>query len=306
VELLTSAARRAARAGTLLAMAALAACGGSDGTGPDGGGSGRISASLDGRAWTSNTAAGMEVAAHSAPGLYVVQGGQLDGSVSTTIVITLYNIRGAGTYPLGVNATTVGGSAILVEGGRGWGTPLSGDAGTITITELTATKMVATFSFNADALSGGATGSRSVTGGHIDMPVQMLGTVGPLPDNAGSRVAASINGTQWNAATIAGGVISSGALIFSTSNTTRTIGFSLAGVSAVGTYPLTSTRVIQVTGTTTPATSWGLAAGSTGSVTVTTLTATRIAGTFNASLAPSPGTTGTLTITNGTFDLGRL
>jgi hypothetical protein len=304
VDLLTAVGARAVRLGALVAFAVLAGCGGGDATGPDGDGPVLVSASVDGKAWVSNAQGGQERATLSAPGLYILQGAQLEGSSS--IVITLYNVRGPANYPLGVNATTVGGTAIFVESGRGWSTPLSGAAGTVTITELTSSRIVGTFSFNAEAISGGATGVRAVTGGRFDMPVQTLGTVGPLPDNAGSRVTATINGSPWNAATIAGAIISSGALIFTTSTATRTIGFSLSGVSAPGTYALGGTRAIMVTGTTTPATSWGTAAGSTGSVTVETITPTRVTGIFNASLAPSPGTTGTLVITNGRFDLGRL
>ena len=37
----------------------------------------------------------------------------------------------------------------------------------------------------------------------------------------------------------------------------------------------------------------------------TTFSATRIKGTFTAVLAPGSGTTGNLTVSNGTFDVGR-
>jgi hypothetical protein len=46
--------------------------------------------------------------------------------------------------------------------------------------------------------------------------------------------------------------------------------------------------------------------GDVGTLTITSLTTTRIKGTFTASLRPQPGTaaTGTLTISSGTFDIG--
>jgi len=47
----------------------------------------------------------------------------------------------------------------------------------------------------------------------------------------------------------------------------------------------------------------GIAAGSSGMVTFTTLTATRAVGKFSFTLTPSSGATGTKTVTNGSFDL---
>ena len=307
--ILTAARARAALV-ALLAPAVLAGgCGGGDGddgTGPDGGGgAAAVTASIDGKAFASNTPAGLDRATLSAPGLYILVANQTSGTASTSLTMTLYNIRGPGTYPLGVNATTYGGTALLVESARGWSTPLSGVAGTVTLTEVSTTKLVGTFSFTATALSGGATGTRTVTNGRFDLPVQVIGSVGPLPDNYGGRVGATINGTAWNAATIAGGSLTSSGFALTATTDDRSLSFSLFQVTAPGTYALSSSRVIVVTGNGTPTQTWGVSGG-TGSVTITTATATRLTGTFNATLPPSAGATGTVTITNGTFDVGRL
>jgi hypothetical protein len=49
---------------------------------------------------------------------------------------------------------------------------------------------------------------------------------------------------------------------------------------------------------------WGTAIqGGSGTITVTSLTANRIAGTFNGILVPSSGSGGNLTVTNGAFDI---
>jgi hypothetical protein len=306
MELLTGSRRCAAGVGLL--TLALAGCGGGgdDGTGPGGGsGSARISASVDGRVWSSNAMAGMERAVLSAPGLYVVQGVETSGTNNTTITLTLYNIKGPGTYALGMTATTFGGGALVVENTRGWSTPLSGKAGTITLTEVSSTRMAGTFSFTADPITGGATGTKTITNGRFDMPVQSLGTVAALPDNAGSRVSATLNGADYNASTVATGALTTqGGLIFTSTNTERSLGFSLSNIPGPGTYPLSASRLILVGTTTTPPQQWGVQ-NSTGSVTVATMTATRVTGTFSGSLLPLAPATGTLTVTNGVFDLGR-
>jgi hypothetical protein len=52
---------------------------------------------------------------------------------------------------------------------------------------------------------------------------------------------------------------------------------------------------------------WGLTASDVGTVTITSVTATRLRGTFSATLQPQAGSSQTqpLTITGGTFDVGR-
>jgi hypothetical protein len=114
----------AARFAPLLALV-VAACGGGgddDGTGPGGGGAlGPISASIDGQAWRSIGLGGQERATLSAPGLYIWVGAETSGQNTKSITMTLYNVRGPGTYPLGVNATTVA-EARCSSMGRGAGT----------------------------------------------------------------------------------------------------------------------------------------------------------------------------------------
>ena len=77
-----------------------------------------------------------------------------------------------------------------------------------------------------------------------------------------------------------------------------------------GTYPLGAiarvmTGTLQVSPTVTNI--WTTSAtGGTGSVTITSITNTRLRGTFTATLVPLSGTntTGTVAIANGTFDMG--
>jgi hypothetical protein len=235
--------------------------------------------------------------------------------------IDLYNIAAPGTYPLGVGEKVFGGVGWVISPTplRYWLTPPSGAAGTVTVTALSDTRIAGSFSYNAPAytITGDATGTRTVTNGAFDLPVRVTGTVGPVAANAGGKMSATINGVPWNAANVSYNKASAG-VGFSGDNTSYLVGINLAGVTGPGTFNLGSSplRIINVGGPSTNPTAvnccWGgtLGASATlndaGSVTITTFTATRIAGTFTATLAPVPNTVaqGQLTVANGSFDIG--
>lgn len=310
------------RAATAALLFALGACGSSDSTDPGnggnpGGGTGQfhMTARIDGTAWASSAGSETVGVSLTLPGLYVLYGAQVGSASPYIIAISLYNIGGPGTYPLGVGPQVPGGSVVLSNATGGWATPQSGADGSITITSLTASQIAGTFSFTVNALTGSATGTRTVTQGEFMLPVKATGTVGALPDNAGSKVSATIGGAAWNAAGVAGQLsLANKLLTVASSNSTRGLGISLSGVTGPGTYALGTSggaaRLITITGVASPSTStWSsLGAGSSGSVTITSVTATRVKGTFSAVLGPAPGfqTTGTLAVANGVFDLGLL
>jgi hypothetical protein len=299
---------------TLAVAIAMVACGGDGGsTGPNGGGGNgqfRFSAKIDGANWASTAgveAVGVPV---SVPGIFALTGSQPGGQ---TIIITLYNIPGPGTYPLGTGVSVPGGNALISTTAGGWRTAQSGADGTITITTLTATRMEGTFNFTAVAFTGGATGTKTVTDGSFVLELKPTGTIGPLPDNAGHKVSATLNGASFNAADVAMIYSPGGSSFTVTGNTnTRSVTFALANITGPGTFALSTTNPIRsmgatvINGTQVVSLHNSAFAGSSGSVTITSLTATRIRGTFNAVLAAAPGSAGTMTITNGTFDVGRL
>ena len=303
----------ALRFATIALVTGTLACGGGDSTGPDGGGNGqfRFTAKIDGANWAST--AGVETVGVpvSMPGLFALTGSQLGGSAQT-IVITLYNIPGLGTYPLGTGVSVPGGNALISTAAGGWRTPQTGADGTITITTLTATRMEGTFSFTAVAFTGGATGTKTVTDGSFVLEIKPTGTIGPLPDNAGHKVSATLNGTSFNAADVSAIYSPSGSFTIAAGTNTRSLSIALSSITGPGTFALSNTIPIRqisasaFNGSTVVSIHGSSLAGSSGSVTITSLTATRIKGTFNAVLGPGPGTTGNLTITNGTFDVGRL
>jgi hypothetical protein len=301
-----------ARTAWLAALVATAACGGDGSTGPNNNNNGasRMTATVNGRAFSSNALGGLEKVVMVNRALHLVQGAQTSGTNATVILITLWNLRGPGTYPIGVGPTTVGGTGQVTENGLSWITPLTGTAGEVRITTLTDTRIAGTFTFTAEAV-GGSTGTRAVTNGQFDYPIEPMGNVVPIADNAGSRVSGTIAGNAFYGATVTGGLIASNTLIFNASSERGYyISFSLGSVSGPGTYALSTTspfRYIIAAQAASLTATWGspATAGSSGSVTITSFTPTRIAGTFTATLAANPGATGTIAVT-GSFDIGRI
>lgn len=291
-------------------LLALTACGGGDGTtGPGGGGgSNTMAAQIDGQSWTADGTTAAASAVVGVPGGYVILGTQvLSSSDARSISISLYNIGGPGTYALGVLPMVFGGIATIGEASGAWLTPLDGTAGTITITALSATRIAGTFSFTAAPGAGTAGGPRTVTAGHFDLPLK--GTATPVPDQAGSRVAATLGGTPYNASTVAVTMSGSSGLQFSTVGGDSSLTVTLTGVTAPGTYPLsTGPSLVAVVVSGKPGASqpvWGATATDVGSITVTSLTATRAKGTFSVTLAPERGKgSSTLVVSNGQFDVG--
>jgi hypothetical protein len=294
-----------------------AACsGGSDSTGPDGGGNGqfRFTAKIDGANWASNSGAERIGVTVSQPGLYTLTGIQLGGS-GLTIIMTLTNIPGPGTYPLGVGFSVAGGNVLISSAaGPGWRTAQSGADGTITITALTSSRIEGTFNFTAVPFTGGATGNKTVTDGSFTLEVKPTGTIAPLPDNAGHKVSASFNGVAFNAAEVSAGYLPSnnGSLSIAATTPARSFSVQFTGIPVgTGTYNISSAIPLRILGVTTlngtqvQSSYTSSATGSTGTITITSFTATRIKGTFTALLQPIGGQGGTMSITNGAFDIGR-
>jgi hypothetical protein len=315
---------RVRRLAVAAGLTIVVACSGGDSpTEPDntgnGGGTGtRMTATIDGQAWSASTSAGLVSALQFAPatGGYLIFGNEVTstGAPGSTMSFTVNNITGPGTYPLGVDAVSVigGFAAITSSSGTAWTTPISGAAGSITITSLTTTHIAATFEFTATGSAGGATGSRVVTNGVLDAPFQ--GNVSlptTLPDSVGSRMTAMLSGAAWNAAIVAAGT-SLGYISLTGINSQQTLIITIPQPTATGTYPLGNTpgQILMAwdPNAVAPAGArccWGVL-GDVGSITFTSLTITRAKGTFGAILSPQPGTAarGQLVITNGTFDVG--
>ncbi len=281
----------------------LAGCSGSS-TGPGGGTpAASITATVDGVPFASTTAQANAVT--TTPGSIAFSGSQIAGATVRNMTFNLAYIPGVGTYPLGTNiGSTPGGVVSYLAGTNSYTTPLSGTAGSITISTLSATRVAGTFAFTAAPVVG--SGANAVaSGGTFDVPLS-AGYVAPTAALAGSTMTATIGGTPRVMATVTGLGGGTDSRTLGGQDLTWSISISLGPFSAPGSGALTGFNVplrritIQRIGTTQ---SWGGAGSDVGTLAITTLSATRITGTFTGTLAPNGATTGTLTVTDGTFNV---
>lgn len=269
-----------------------------------------ISARLDTVAWSDAASVVVTSAASTTAGSFsIVADGRIADGTFVRLTLSMFNIRGAGEYPIGVGQSVAGASAVIAASSGGvWSTPLSGVAGTLVLTEVTATRIRGTFTMSLAPQNSLAGTTLSVTGGQFDLPVAGAGAAGVLPENAGSKVSARLGSASFNGAVVTRTLAGDGLLIQGSTDTQALL-IDLEAITAPGTYALsdgTPRRFIGVTSRRASTQEWSSGgAGSSGSVTITRITASRITGTFTATLAPSAGTTGTLSVTNGVFDVGR-
>jgi len=303
-----------------LAAVLLAACGGSGPSGPGGGGSG-FTARIDGQSWQADALGASAAAVPGVPGGLVIVGSQTTGGVTRGLTISLYNVSGPGTYALGVSADVFGGTGSVGEGsGSGgnaqtWITDDTGSAGTITLTTLSGGRIAGTFSYVA---SPGHTntvgGTRTVTDGSLDLA--LTGNLVSVPANVGSKLSAQLGSQAYYASTVTAAAhdpLGGPGMQISSVNKDHGVSFTLSGVSAPGTYALSNAGTARLlsaghNGGDADHCCWG--GGNTGadvgSITITSLTADRVKGTFSATLQPVPGKPATtpLTVASGSFDVG--
>lgn len=288
----------------------LAACGGGSGgaLGPGGGGSAAFSATINGQAWAADTLGFTITGNPGTPGSLIISGVEVVTPTNyKSLSLAVSFIGATGQYPIGINiGTTPGGTAssVVVSGATvtTYMTPLSGAAGTVTITSLTATRMKGTFSFTADP-SPGPGASLTVTNGSFDIALPSGFTAVP-PANHGSTLTASLGATPFNAATVTGlGDLALGSFVVGGQSTVHSLNIvTTSPITAPGAYTLGSGVTISVIDFQTTD-SWATLAGASGTVTVTSVGNGRVAGTFDAVLVPMGSTVGNLTITNGSFDI---
>jgi len=319
-----SAVVRATRGAIVFAPIAIAgfACSGGGASGTTGPGSGNaryyMRANIDGAAWAEDDFGASTVGARwVGAGLYTITG--YSSPLNTTVLLTLTTIRGPGTYPLGVNFGVPGGTAQVSNVSSGWTTRLSGSAGTITITSLTNTEIIGTFTFVANGvLNAPTTSTKTVTSGTFDLPVAAAGAVGPVPDNAGSIISGTIGGQPFNLATIAvttgqtrdtKGQLIGTTLVFGGSTDTQGMGASVSGITGIGTYPLTNAspattmNASLTNGAAIQSWNSGVSTSPVGGITITSWSTTRAKGTFSATLSGAIGTSSVINV-SGSFDVG--
>jgi hypothetical protein len=302
----------------LMAACVFFNCGGDSPTGSASGGSG-FTAKVEGKDWEAIPISIVAQTNFGVTGALMILGSQTIGGTTISLTITVYNVGGKGKYPLGVGSSVFGGIGQLGEGsGNGnansWITDASGAAGMAEITSVSDGRIAGTFSYLAGPGKNNTVGgNRTVTEGRFDLALK--GTLLPLPEGLGCSVSAEFNGEPYYAGTVNGfftDFTGGAGLQFSSITSLHGLSINLVGVTEPGTYALSNTapqRLMTAGRNNGPAGSccWGVnAPGDVGEITVTSITAKRMQGTFTATLKPQPGKPATedLVIRNGKFDVG--
>lgn len=125
-------------------------------------------------------------------------------------------------------------------------------------------------------------------------------------DGNSSPMSATINGTSF-AATGSSFSYSGTSLSVAGTNLAYTITVSVGLLSAPGTYAIHATSpIVYFVVSKAPSSGWDtIGAGATGTVTITSVSATHVAGTFSFSAQPQSGTTGAMVVTQGSFNMTK-
>lgn len=286
------------RLSVLLALF-LAACGSSS-TGPEGppqGNGNSLTATIDGAAFAASPLTITSASNTSQLKGTLIFSGSTMTQPSRALLMHLGRIAGPGTYPLGVNTgTNAGGTLSLVEGSVSWWTPLMGDEGTVTITSMTGGRVRGTFTATLKPLAGG-TGTIEITNGAFNVPINP-GYNAPAADDLGSVVSGTVGGQEYHGATVQG-FADGGTIIIAVSTDEYLISINMSPAE-VGTLPLSGTLPLRsvsvVRSAAFGAGSWGNLPGATGTVSIASISATRIVGSVDVSLPAAGGGGGAISV----------
>lgn len=254
------------------------------------------------------------IVASFANGIMSVAG--TDTSNATTLSFAIApTAAGTGTYTLGP-ASAANAQILIGNPAASWQAAVGIGSGTITINSFTSTGASGTFSFSLAAVAGsGASGTKSITEGTFNVTFTAVTPPAPTP-NGGSTFSVLIDGVQWTSsfsrrATLTANVL--GITGQDTNGRVITLAIPLSGglqipPSPPATISLDFTpaihgTVIMVLG----AQNWDNGhAGGAGTVTITSISQTRVAGTFTVTLVNNPINVvpvPTVHLTNGQFDM---
>jgi hypothetical protein len=219
-----------------------------------------------------------------------------------------------GSYPLGPLSST---NALLLVGNpaQGWSGGVGIGSGTVTITTFTSTGASGTFALNLAPVPGtGSAGTKVITEGTFN--VTFAAAPAPAPTTSGSSISASIDGVAWTSSLSRRATLGNNFLTLTgqdTSSRVITLVLSVSGSLLVPPSPPTS---ISLTFGATPlgVVSMVLGAqhwdngypGGVGTATITSISATRVTGTFTATLVNNPLNVvpvATANLTSGQFDM---
>ena len=261
-----------------------------------------------------SNAAASSVTAGFANGILSIGG--TDSSRSTTLSFALTpTAAGTGTYTLG--ALSAANAQVLIGNpAAGWQAAVGIGSGSITVNSLTPTGASGTFSFTLVAVPGsGAAGTKTITEGAFNVTFTSVPAPAPTP-SGGSTFTTLIDGVSWTSSLSRRATLTNNILAVTGQDTNfRVITLAVplsAGLQVPPSPPATVSLDFTpaVHGTVTMvlgAQNWDNGhAGGAGSFTVTSISATRVTGTFTVTLVSNPINpvpVPTAHLTNGQFDM---
>lgn len=142
---------------------------------------GTMGAAIDGAPWAAVSGAVSGGAVRTGSLLSIV-GTTGTGAGRWTINLSLYGITTIGSWPIGRDGSVVGAEVLLSDAAGTWSTGAPATGGTLTVTEISATRIRGTYTFTVKPVAGTATGTRTVTNGTFDVPYAAgSGPPGPEP-----------------------------------------------------------------------------------------------------------------------------
>ena len=287
----------------LLFTGALAGC--EDGPdGPADGGPATLTARVDGAPYTGSTPSALLTGS----GTFVIASPAT--SESRGLTLQLFSIGRVGTYPLGVGPSIIGGTGQIVTlGAAQYITPLTAESGSVTITALSTTRIAGTFSFTGTRQTISGPEATTVTQGVFDVPVKGNGTLA-ISSNTGSSVTGTVRGQSFTAAAASMPIRpETGTLQFRVTQGSTVIDVEMSELLGIGTYTMgtgAARRVALSVGVDGfPSTFGGTNLGTTGTITINSISSFRVRGSMNVTLKPTfaAGSTTPAVVTLD-FDLG--
>ena len=270
---------------------------------------GSMSFKVDGDALTATS-----ITATLANGILSI-GGTIPSRNTTFSFAVTPTATGTGTYALGPLSSA---NALVLIGNpaAGWQAGVGIGSGTITLNTLTSTAASGTFAFNLVAVAGsGATGTKAITEGVFNVTFT---TPAPPPanPNTGSAVSALVDGVPWSGSLSRRATLTNNFLTVTGQDTNFRVITLVVPVSSSLQVPPSAPPVISLTFGAMPqgvvtmvlgAQNWDNGrAGGEGTFTLTSISTTRVTGTFTVTVVSNPlnpAPLPTVRITNGQFDM---
>lgn len=229
-----------------------------------------------------------------------------------TLQLIVGSVSGPGTFAISsTSATTV---ALALNGtAQNWFAGPTLGSGSITVTSLTSTAVAGTFSVTVGPSAGGpATGNRVIANGVFNVPLSASSAIPPAippgpaaPTGTPTGLVVTVDGTEWRPVGLGQATRTPQGFVTIAGVDLQARGFSMAILaSAVGTYSLNNANSHNALYSAGSQQWFTSRPGGGGSVTISSISTTRVTGSFTMTLGPGASNSDQRTLqATGTFDL---